>query len=501
MRRLTRRAFLEGGALGAAGVTLTASSWGRVVGANDDVRVAIVGLNGKGKGHVEAFRSLPGVRVVALCDVDSAVLEAAARDARSKGLQAESFVDYRDLLTRSDIDAVSIVTPNHQHSLQAIWALQAGKDVFVEKPVSHNLWEGQQLVLAAQKYGRIVQAGIQSRSSPAIAAAIAWQRAGHLGKITAARALCYKRRESIGRAAGPQGVPATIHYDLWLGPAALTPLRRARFHYDWHWQWATGNGDIGNQGNHQLDVARRFLGQARLPPRVSSIGGRFGYRDDGETPNTLLVWYGYAGAPLIFEQRGLPTRLEARGSSELAGGVAAMDQYRGLSVGNIIDCEGGSIVVPAGDYSSARAFDSRGRLLREFKGVGNHYQSFIRAVKSRKATDLAAPIVEGQVSSALSHLGNVSQRVGRDGRASEVNGQLAAEPLVTEAFARMAEHLKRNGVDLERTPVRLGASLEFDQVAQRIVGAHAPAANRLLSREYRPPFVVPNFESQRPAGG
>ena len=178
-----------------------------------------------------------------------------------------------------------------------------------------------------------------------------------------------------------------------------------------------------------------------------------------------------------------------------------MDHYRGLSVGNIIDCEGGSIVVPAEDYSSARAFDSRGRLLREFKGVGNHYQSFIRAVRSRKATDLAAPIVEGQVSSALSHLGNVSQRVGRDGRASEVNGQLAAEPLLTEAFARMSEHLKRNGVDLERTPVRLGASLDFDQVAQRIVGVHASAANRLLSREYRPPFVVPNLESPRPAGG
>ena len=499
MSRFTRRAFLEGCAVAGAAVSLSARSWARVPGANGDVRVAVVGLNGKGKGHVEAFHALPGVRVVALCDVDSAALESAAQAARARGVQAQTFVDYRELLAAPDIDAVSIVTPNHQHSLQAIWALQAGKHVFVEKPVSHNLWEGQQLVLAAKKHGRIVQAGMQNRSSQAIAEAIAWQRAGHIGKITAARALCYKRRESIGKTVGPQSVPATVNYDLWLGPVALGPLRRSKFHYDWHWQWATGNGDVGNQGNHQLDVARRFLGQSMLPPSVSSIGGRFGYKDDGETPNTLLVSFGYAGAPLIFEQRGLPPKLEAPGAAQpaprpgSAAEPALMDEYRGLSVGNVIECEGGYITVPSKDYSSAQAFDKQGRLLKEFKGVGNHYGNFIQAVKSGKAAELTAPIVEGHVSSALSHLANISYRVGRDAGGKEADKGVANQPLLAEAFVRMREHLKQNAVDLSRTPMRLGAALDFDPVAQRFKGANAAAGNKLLEREYRKPFVVPDL--------
>ncbi len=499
MSRFSRRAFLEGCALGGAAVSFSAASWARVPGANGDVRVAVVGLNGKGKGHVDAFHAIPGVRVVALCDVDSAALETAAQGAKAKGVKAQTFVDYRELLTSPDIDAVSIVTPNHQHCLQAIWALQANKHVFVEKPVSHNLWEGQQLVLAAKKHGRIVQAGMQNRSSPAIAEAIAWQRAGHLGKITVARALCFKRRESIGKTVGPQPVPPTVNYDLWLGPVALGPLRRSRFHYDWHWQWAAGNGDVGNQGNHQLDVARRFLGQSQLPPSVSCIGGRFGYKDDGETPNTLLVSYGYAGAPLIFEQRGLPPKPEARGSAKpeqrpgSAAEPAVMDEYRGLSVGNVIECEGGYISVPSKDYSSAQAFDLKGRLLKEFKGIDNHYENFIQAVKSGKATVLTAPIAEGHVSSALSHLANISYLVGRDVRGKEADKAVANQPLLAEAFARMREHLKQNAVELGRTPLRLGATLDVDPVAQRITGKHAVAANRLLEREYRKPFVVPDL--------
>jgi hypothetical protein len=474
MSRFSRRAFLEGCAVGGAAVSFSAAAWARVPGANGDVRVAVVGLNGKGKGHVEAFHAIRGVRVVALCDVDSAALEAAAQAAKAKGVKARTFVDYRELLTSPDIDAVSIVTPNHQHCLQAIWALQANKHVFVEKPVSHSLWEGQQLVLAAKKHAR-------------------------LGKITAARALCFKRRESIGKTVGPQPVPPTINYDLWLGPAALGPLRRARFHYDWHWQWAAGNGDVGNQGNHQLDVARRFLGQSMLPPSVVSLGGRFGYKDDGETPNTLLVSYGYAGAPLIFEQRGLPPKPEAPGSAQpaqrpgSAAEPAVMDEYRGVSVGNVIECEGGYITVPSKDYSSAQAFDLKGRLLKEWKGVGNHYENFIQAVKSGKATALTAPIAEGHVSSALSHLANVSYLVGRDVGGKEADRRFASQPLLAEAYVRMREHLKQNAVDLNRIPLRLGATLDVDPVAQRITGKHAAAANRLLEREYRKPFVVPDL--------
>jgi predicted dehydrogenase len=498
MPKITRRSFLAG-TLGSA--SFSARSWAQVPGANGDLRVAVVGLNGKGKDHIEAYRKLPGVRVVALCDVDAAVLDKIARSTEASGGSVQRFADYRELLTRPDIDVVSIVTPNHQHALEAIWALQAGKDVFVEKPVSHDLWEGQQLVRAAEKYGRIVQAGMQNRSSPAIAEAIAWQRAGHIGKVTVARGLCYKRRESIGKTKGPQPVPASVNYDLWLGPAPRAPLRRTRLHYDWHWQWATGNGDIGNQGNHQLDVARRFLGEAALPPRVRSVGGRLGYSDDGETPNTFLVSYDYPSAPLLFELRGLPAALErapsgtpAPATTAVGAGVpssSVMDQYRGLSVGNIIECEGGYISVPSRDYSSAQAFDPKGRLLREFKGTASHYENFIQAVRSRRASDLNAPIAEGHLSSSLSHLANISLRIGHSARPSEVQEQLAARPLLAEAFSRLHDHLRKNEVDLERTPLTLGAALRLEPATQELVGEHASAARRLAKKSYRQPFVLP----------
>jgi predicted dehydrogenase len=496
MANLNRRSFLAASTL--AGASFSARSWAQVPGANGDVRVAVVGLNGKGKDHVESYRKLPGVRVVALCDVDAAVLDKIAGSIEASAGPVQRFADYRELLTRQDIDAVSIATPNHQHALQAIWALQAGKDIFLEKPVSHNLWEGQQLVRAADKYGRIVQAGMQNRSSPAIAEAIAWQRAGHIGKVTAARGLCFKRRESIGKTKGPQPVPATVNYDLWLGPAPRAPLRRARLHYDWHWQWATGNGDIGNQGNHQLDVARRFLGEAALPPRVRSVGGRLGYSDDGETPNTLLVSYEYASAPLIFELRGLPAALEVKPAGAPAAAVGAgvpstsvMDEYRGLSVGNIIECEGGYISVPSRDYSLAQAFDREGRLLEEFKGSASHYENFIQAVRSRKASDLNAPIGEGHVSSSLSHLANISLRIGQHARARDVQEQFAAQPLQAEAFSRLQDHLRKNEIDLERTPLTLGGALRLDPATQAFLGEHAPAAQRFVKPPYRKPFVLP----------
>jgi len=497
MSKITRRSFLAASTL--AGASFSARSWAQVSGANGDIRIAVVGLNGKGKDHIEGYRKLPGVRVVALCDVDAAVLDNIARSTEASAGPVQRFADLRELLTRKDIDAISIVTPNHQHALQAIWALQAGKDVFVEKPVSHDLWEGQQLVRAAEKYGRIVQSGMQNRSSPAIAEAIAWQRAGHIGKVTAARGFCYKRRESIGKTKGPQPIPTAVNYDLWLGPAPRTPLRRTRLHYDWHWQWATGNGDIGNQGNHQLDVARRFLGEAALPPRVRSVGGRLGYSDDGETPNTFLVSYDYASAPLIFELRGLPTALEvappaASPARAVGAGVpssSVMDQYRGLSVGNIIDCEGGYISVPAKDYSSAQAFDREGRLLMEWKGSASHYANFIQAVRSRRASDLNAPINEGHLSSSLSHLANISLRIGHGARPSEVQEQVAAQPLLAEAFTRLQDHLRKNEIDLDRTPLSLGAPLRLDPATQAFVGEHASAARRLAKTAYRKPFVLP----------
>ena len=219
----TRRTFLKTAALAAVTTVWTARSWGRVIGANDAVRVAVVGLNGRGRNHLTSLRAVPGVRIAAICDVDTEVLDRVAALLAKDGLQPKKFTDVRELLASPEIDAITVATPNHWHSLMGIWACQAGKDVYVEKPVSHNIWEGRQLVAAAAQYNRVVQAGVQVRSGEGMQEAVAWVQAGQLGKITAARGFCYKRRQSIGRTTGPQPVPASVDYDLWSGPAPLTP--------------------------------------------------------------------------------------------------------------------------------------------------------------------------------------------------------------------------------------------------------------------------------------
>jgi predicted dehydrogenase len=498
MSQLSRRSFLKTAAVGATSTFLSTHSWAQSVGANSDVRIAIVGLNGKGRDHLRSFHAIPGVRVVALCDVDTAVLDRARHMAEELGARVETCVDLRELLHRTDIDAFSIVTPNHLHALQAIWAMEAGKDVCLEKPVSHNLWEGRQLIAAAQKYGRIVQVNTQNRSSTAIAEALAWMRDEPMGRVICVRGLCYKRRPSIGKTTGSVPVPSTVNYDLFLGPAPLEPMHRTNFHYDWHWQWATGNGDIVAQGNHQLDVGRRFLGDPGHPARVMTVGGRFGYRDDGETPNTLLVQFDYA-VPFIFEVRGLPAKPDdASGDALAPSGLGAagrwaanMDKYRDTSVGNVVECDGGHLVIPAADYALARAFDRDGRLLREFKGIESHYANFIAAVRSRKQSDLHAPILQGHLSSALAHLANISHRAGKALRTGEIGDQIRGNTLLAEAYGRFANHLAANAVNLEQTPAQYGAPLTFDAATELFVGENSVAANAQRSRDYRAPFVVP----------
>ncbi|MFZ5496373.1 MAG: Gfo/Idh/MocA family protein [Verrucomicrobiota bacterium] len=491
----SRRSFLKTTALGAAAL-LSARSWAQVAGANGDVRVAVVGLNGRGREHLRQLRGIPGVRLAAICDVDTAVLDRAAESLAKDGHAPEKFTDVRRLLEAPGVDAITIATPNHWHALMGIWACQAGKDVFVEKPVSHNVWEGRQLVAAAAKYGRVVQAGMQIRSGEGLQEAVAWVRAGHLGKITAARGFCYKRRKTIGRTTGAQPVPATVDYDLWLGPAPVEPPRRARFHYDWHWFNAYGNGDIGNQGVHQMDVARWFLGEPGLPRATLSIGGRLGYVDDGETPNTQVILHDYATAPLVFEVRGLPAKADpdegkpGEAGAEAAGALAAtMDEYRGIRVGNIIDCEGGSVIVPG--YFDATAYDRDGRVVREFKGADRLMRNFIEVVRSRRTADLHGPIEEGHVSSALCHLGGISHALGRAAPPEKIREQIKGDAALHEACGRMLEHLAVNRVDFGRTPLRLGAPLAVDPAAGQLVGVDAAAANALLTRAYRAPYAVP----------
>ncbi len=493
MNSFSRRTFLKTSALAAAGASLPVNAWAKALGANSDIRVAVIGLNGRGRDHLASLAKVAGVRVVALCDADTSVL--AKVQSTVNGGNVKTYQDIRALLADKDVDAVTIATPNHWHSLAAIWALQAGKDVYLEKPVSHNVWEGRQLVAAANKYDRVVQAGTQIRSSEGLREAVQFVQAGDIGKVTASRGFCYKRRNSIGKTSGPQPVPLSIDYSLWSGPAPLVPpyrnTRNGPVHYDWHWIWLYGNGDVGNQGIHQMDVARWFLGEPGLPQSTLSVGGRLGYVDDGETPNSQVVIHEYRTAPLIFEVRGLPSKVGLAGSNadpRANADSAGMDHYRGVSIGNVIDCEGGSVMT--NDYFTATAVDGRGKVIREFKGVDRQMQNFIDVVRSRKREDLYGPIEEAHVSSSLCHLGNISHRLGHTST-GEMGEKTRSSPLLTEAVGRMLEHLRANDVDVGRMPLTAGVPLLVDATRERFSGPHAEQANEMLTREYRPPFVVP----------
>ncbi|HOW65583.1 MAG TPA: Gfo/Idh/MocA family oxidoreductase [Candidatus Paceibacterota bacterium] len=476
--QISRRSFLRRAAMATTILSLSPRSWAQVAGANSDIRVAVVGFGGRGSSHISAFTKMPGVRLVALCDCDRKILENAAKRFTDQGTPVQSFTDYRQLLEAKNVDVISSATPNHWHALNVVWACQAGKDVYVEKPVSHNVWEGRQAVLAARKYRRMVQAGTQSRSSrDGIAAAVAWVKAGNLGKIKVARGLCYKRRDTIGKVDGPQPVPPEIDYDLWCGPARKLPLMRKRLHYDWHWVWNTGNGDLGNQGIHEMDVARWFLGVQELSPRILSLGGRLSYVDDGETPNTMVILHDYPEAPLIFEVRGLPA----------SKGDKNMDKYKGAGVGIVIECEGGHVTVPS--YTAATAYDRDNKEIKSWRGAEDHYANFIKAVRSRKSEDLHADILEGHLSSALCHTGNISYRLGSRKSPAEMIEALKNDRDLAEAFDRMAQHLARNEVDLSREMATLGVALRMNPTTEQFI--QNEAAEALLTREYRNPFVVP----------
>lgn len=476
---VSRRHFLKSSALLGAGAALSARSWAAVPGANGDVRVAVIGMNSRGKNHIGSLLHAKGARIVALCDVDQKVLDRTKASFSEKHMNVKTFTDIRELLASPEIDAVTIATPNHWHSLAGIWAIQAGKDVYVEKPVSHNVWEGRQLVGWAVKQNRVVQVGTQIRSGAGLQEAVAWIRAGNLGKITAARGFCYKNRPSIGKTEGPQPIPASVDYDLWCGPAPKEPLRRKKLHYDWHWVYVTGNGDVGNQGIHQMDVARWFLGEPGLPRHTLSVGGRLGYIDDGNTPNTQVVIHDYATAPLIFEVRGLPA----------SAGGRAMDKYRGVSVGNVIDCEGGSLVTS--QYFTATAYDKAGNVVKEFEGSDRHMQNFVDVMHSRKIDQLYGPVEEGHISSALCHLGNISHQIGHPTPPEAVRERIRGDAMLAEATGRMLEHLAKNNVDFQATPLTLGAPLTIQAGQEKFTGEFASQANPRLTRNYRAPFVVP----------
>jgi predicted dehydrogenase len=479
-----------------AGAVVARPGFGRgALGANDDLRAAVIGLRGRGRDLIEDLRRQPGVRLVAICDADAKVL-AGERERLAKGepatdkrpareaLAVAAHADYRRLLDDPAIDVVFIATPNHWHALMAIQACQAGKDVYVEKPVSHNVWEGRQLVSAARRSGRVVQCGMQSRSNPGMRAAIEFVRAGKLGKVLLARGLCYKRRASIGKVAAPQAVPEHVDYDLWCGPAPKSPLRRRSLHYDWHWVWDTGNGDLGNQGVHQVDMCAWALGCSQLPEQVAALGGRFGYDDDGETPNTQLVLWDYP-TPILFEVRGLPSRKAEPAEPGQKAKEPAMDRDGGVSIGCVFHCEQGRVELTS--YEGGVAWDGDGGKVAEFKGGGDHLADFFAAVRARRPEAVAAPPEAGHLSSALCHLGNIAWRLGRALGGDALDRALRSEPLRT-AGARLRQHLAANGVDVAAAPLRVGPELRFDPKSETF--PDDGDASALLTRAYREPFVV-----------
>ena len=481
MNKQTRRNFLKTSLYTGATVAWTAKSWAQVKGANDTLRCATVGFRGRGNSHISSINNMQkreqGVKLTALCDVDSKVMEAGAKKHGVKGYQ-----DIREMLEKEKLDVVTVATPNHWHTLASIWAIQAGADVYVEKPVSHNVWEGRQLVNAARKYKKIVQTGTQARSSKCIQDAVKWVQAGNLGKIKVSRGLCYKRRPSIGDVADTKEVPREVDYNLWLGPAPKKPLTRERLHYDWHWMWDYGNGDLGNQGIHQMDIARWFLGEMELSPKVWSVGGRLGYEDDGETANTQIIYHEYETAPLIFEVRGLG---DVKGSSK-------RPTYRGGSVAVYIECEKGWAAIR--NYGAVQVYDNDDKMIKEFKGGGDHFGNFIQAVRTRNPRDLNAEILEGHLSSALCHTGNISYRVGETAKTNDIKDFVDKKyEAASDAFNRMVEHLvDKNEVDLKATPLTLGPVLSMDTKSETF--PNHKTANKLTTRKYRVPFVVPEIK-------
>mgnify|MGYP001132986411 FL=1 len=479
-----RRRFLRNSlAVAAGGFAIGGTrTTGRVLGANDAIRLAVAGVNGRGKSHISEFSTMPGVEVVYLVDPDERTYGKALAAVKSNGRAPRTARDVRQVLDDKDVDAVSIATPNHWHALMTIWACQAGKDVYVEKPCSHNIHEGRVAVEAARKYDRIVQHGTQSRSSRQWAEAAALIRSGKLGKLNVSRALCYKDRKSIGEKPNTTP-PSELDFNLWLGPATEQAYHANLVPYNWHWFWDFGNGDIGNQGVHQMDVARWLIpgaGDAKsavLPRTVLSVGGRFGYKDQGQTANTQISVMDFGDAQLIFEVRGLPTR-DYKG--ERIGNIAHLDE--GTLVGKNFHPKGGKEAVSVSELAAGLDVPRRpGK---------NHFGNFIEAVRSRKVEDLNADVLEGSRSSALCHLANISYRLGSEVPFSTETKAFGDDKDAHETFARMEEHLKDDGVKLENLNYRLGRKLTVDAASTTFTDD--PEADRLLTRSYRAPFVVPD---------
>jgi predicted dehydrogenase len=466
--KLSRRHFLSTSALAGA-FTFIPSPVRAASSANGDLRVCLIGFNGRGKGLAGELLKCKNARLVALCDVDSAVLDSYASELEKKEIKVIKFKDYRKACESKEIDAVIIATPNHTHSLIATTAAANGKHAYVEKPVSHNVREGRQLADAAVKYKTIIQHGFQRRSETAWHEAYDFIQSGAIGKVKIARGFCYKPRPSIGKVSQPKSAPATVDYDLWSGPREILPIQREKFHYDWHWQFDYGNGDLGNQGPHQLDVCRWFIGDPKLPTSVISAGARLGYQDDGQWANTQICYFDYP-VPILFEVRGLSTK-----------------PYKDHPIGNLIECEGGYL--SGGHGPKCDAFDKDGKIIQSFQGSKSHMQSFVDSCHSGKI-DAGHGAESGHLSAALAHIGNISWKLGIPTKPDAIR-ETIKNSQTFNAVSRMLTHLEENKVDTQKDLVTLGKALTLDPEKEIFIGSNAELANPLLKESYRKGFELP----------
>jgi predicted dehydrogenase len=465
----SRRKFIaQSSAFAAFAISGTKSS-GNIIGANERINVAVCGIKSRGSSHIGGHGRQKNVCISHLVDPDSRLYEGRKKFVTNKFKNTPECVqDVRKVLDNKDVDVISIATPNHWHSLMSIWACQAGKDVYVEKPLSHNLFEGRKLVEAAKKYNCIVQHGTQNRSLRKWSDLANEIASGKRGKLEVALGTCHKRRKSIGFK-DPTSPPSELDFDVWTGPASKEKYHENLVHYNWHWFWNYGNGDIGNQGVHQMDIARWMIPGAVWPKKIICLGGRFGYKDQAETANTQLAIFDYGESLLVFDVRGLEGKTNMGVSNHVYFDQNAkqtnVQSRETHGIKNIKD--------PVAD-----------------RGDVDIFENFIQAVRSRKEVDLDAHVYEGHVSSGLCHLANVSYRLGEKTSFRKKTKPFGTNPKASEYFERMQEHLKDNGLKLEETDYIVGRTLAFDASTESIMGDKE--ANQLLSRQYRPPYVVPD---------
>jgi hypothetical protein len=481
MSRLTRRQFVRRTA--AAGAVLVLPGR-RVLGANDRINVGCIGLGGRGTGLSKSFAKQKGVEVIGLAEPDSKRLARVKKHHE----KAQGWADMRELLDQKDIDAVTVATCNHWHALGMLWACQAGKDVYVEKPVSWSIREGREMVAMARKHNRIVQAGMQQRSDPLQGRIKALLDEGTLGKIRYVRLNRYGLRRSIGKIDKPLTPPESLDYNLWLGPAKDEPIYRPKLHYDWHWDWNTGNGEMGNWGPHIIDDCRNvvFRDKVAFPRRCIAGGGRLAWDDAGETPNTHFVYFDTGDIPVIFDCHNLPIKADSRAS----------DVYRRRRTRAflIIECENGYY---AGGRGGGAAYDKDGKRIKKLDGDGgwDHIPNFIRAIRSRDRGELNAEIAKGHYSSAWCHLGNLSYRLGSPYKKDEALEQVKGLKPWAQVIDDFHAHLDANEIDPKKADIKLGAMLEIDPKSEALAGASASDDAKALwegrERGYRKPFDLP----------